>query len=118
MALLDATFWQGVGAGGISAAVASATTFLTRRHGRLSRLEDEVAACKRRDARMLVVEAGFRLVVGALARREPNSPELRMCRDLLNKHLPLSQLDCNLTAFGDLLNSLDIQPGSAAAAKD
>ncbi|MDP8994028.1 MAG: hypothetical protein M3N07_03445 [Pseudomonadota bacterium] len=115
MSIANAGFWEGVFSGGFAAAIASATAIFTRRSGRLARLEQEVAACKRRDARMLVVEAGFRLVVGALARREPDSPELKICRDLLNKHLPLTDQDRDLSGFADVLGQLDDLPGCSPA---
>lgn len=75
------------------------------RHGRLAKLEREVEECRHRDARMKVVEAGFRLVVGEMVRENPNSPALRMCGDLLNRKL--GPVPHDMAGFQDLLNDLD-----------
>jgi hypothetical protein len=101
------SWWSGAATGGGVALISAISAIFTRRNGRLARLEREVEACKQRDARMLVVEAGFRVLVGALARREPESPELRMCRDLLAKHLPITAADRDLSGFEDLLAAID-----------
>ena len=93
MPLGDLSFWQGAGSGAVAALTTLAGPILHRRSGRLGRLEREVEACKKRDAEFIVVKAGFRLLVGIVSREMPNSPELRMCRDLLDTRLPLTEAD-------------------------
>ena len=105
--LTDPSLWTGAGGGGVIGLV---TGVVTRRTGRIAKLEAEVEACKERDARVIVIEAGFRLVVGGLMRERPNSPELRMCADLLNRVLPLKPGETDLSAFKDLMAELDKVP--------
>lgn len=69
------------------------------------RLSSEVKECRNRDARFVVIEAGFRLVVGEMQRTNPNSAALRLCGDLLNRKLgpapDISDLTTLLTALDD-----------------
>lgn len=104
MELLDPTSWFAAagGGGGLLGFVAGQVRARSRK---LSMLEAEVQACRQRDARMVVIEAGFRMVVGELVREKPNSSVLQMCGDLLNRRLgPTPE---GVDGFEDLLRELD-----------
>jgi hypothetical protein len=109
-ALNDPVVWSAFGSGGFAGLLSAGAAAFGRRSNRLSRLEKEVQDCRERDAHVVVLAAGFRLMVGAMARREPNAPELKICRDLLDKHIPLRAADTNLACFADVLEALDELP--------
>lgn len=106
MAWLDTQFWAGAGA----SAIATVGAAFTRGRSRFARLEREVEKCQQERAQVIVLKAGFRLMVGAMQRREPHAPELKMCHDLLTKHLPFTPEDTNLACFADVLEALDQIP--------
>lgn len=96
--LLDPAVLTGVG----SAIAAFITGRVTKRDDRISALETEVEECRKRDARFVVVEAGFRMVVGEMVRKDPRNQVLRLCGDLLNRELGPAPAD-----FADLLSKID-----------
>ena len=68
------------------------------------KLDAEVQECRKRDANIVVVMAGVQLLVGKLERDDPESVELRMFGDLLNRKLgPPPSVD----DFADLVKRLD-----------
>jgi hypothetical protein len=99
--ILNPAVWSGAG----SAAVGFIAGHLKMRHGRMARLEKEVAECRKRDARVHVLEAGVRMVVGELLHRDPGNPALRMFGDLLAREVGPVNLDLN--EFMELLNKVD-----------
>lgn len=67
--------------------------------GRVAKLEEEVKACRERDADVLILTAGVRMVVGKVMREQPEAVELRMFNDL-----------CNRRGLGtDTLDPLDLE---------
>ena len=101
---LDPGAWLGAagGGGGLLGFVAGQVRSRSRR---ITKLENEVEACRKRDARLVVVEAGFRMIVGELVRRDPDNQALKMCGDLLNRKLgPAPE---GVAGFEDLLRKLD-----------
>ena len=115
MPLGDLSFWQGAGSGAVAALTTLAGPVLHRRSGRLARLEREVQACKKRDAEFIVVKAGFRLLVGIVSREMPHSPELRICRDLLDTRLPLTEAEGDPSLLNELL--VDFEPVGAGGTR-
>lgn len=98
---LDPAAWS-TGIGG--AALGLVTGHFKTNRGRISKLEQEVRECHKRDADFRVFAAGFRMVVGEMARDNPNSPALKLCGDLLNKKLgPPPSID----DFADLIKQAD-----------
>jgi hypothetical protein len=97
--LLDPAVMLGGGGG---------TTVLGFIGAQLHRQGKEIKECRERDARFVVIEAGFRMVVGEMARTNPNSPALQMCADLLNRKLGPAPVDVD--GFADLLRKLDEIP--------
>jgi hypothetical protein len=75
--------------------------------GKFHRQDKEIKECRERDARYVVFEAGFHLVVGELVRTNPNSDALRMCGDLLNRKLGPAP---DITDFSTLLTQLEDVP--------
>lgn len=68
------------------------------------KLDVEVQECRKRDANIVVVMAGVQLLVGKLERDDPDSIELRMFGDLLNRRLgPPPSVD----DFADLVSRID-----------
>jgi hypothetical protein len=86
------------------AAGGSGATALGLVGAKFHRLDREVKECRARDSRFVVIEAGFRMVVGEMQRENPNSIALQMCGDLLNRKLGPAPSMGDLT---DLLKQLD-----------
>lgn len=98
--LFDPAVWAGAGA----AALAFVGGRVTKRDARISKLEEEVEECRKRDADVLILTAGVRLMVGEMKRRSPGSPALQMFGDLLNRRLgPPPSID----EFAELLKQID-----------
>lgn len=98
--LLDpATLFGAGGGGGLLGFLAG---HVKTRNGRIAALEEEVEECRKRDARLIVVEAGFRMIVGEMCRKDPKNQVLKLCGDLLNRELGPAPSD-----FEDLIHKLD-----------
>lgn len=100
--LFDPSIWAGAGA----TAIAFVGGRVTKRDARINKLEAEVEECRQRDARFVIIEAGFRMVVGEMQRDNPNSVALQMCGDLLSRKLGPAP---SLGDFSELLAKLDEQ---------
>jgi len=105
---LDGGFWAGVGAGA-APVLGLVGAAMSRRNGRLARLEREVEACKKRDAEFVIVKAGLRLLVGLVSREMPLSPELRMFRDLMDQLTSAEDLS-HIAGVDELLAQLKDVP--------
>lgn len=71
---------------------------------RIAALEREVQECRKRDARFYVVEAGFRMVVGEMQRKDPDSEVLKQTGDLLRQ--AFGELSPAPTEFEDILKQI------------
>ncbi len=89
MPFFDPQFWTGAGAGGVTGALALVTARFTNRTSRLAKLEAEVEECRKRDSRVLVVEACFRVVMPELVRKDPGNQALTLVGDLLKRSAPI-----------------------------
>jgi hypothetical protein len=95
LSLLDpATVGSVVGGGGVLGFVGA----------KFHKLDVEVRECRRRDADIVIVMAGVQLLVGKMKRDDPESIELKMFGDLLNRRLgPPPSVD----DFNDLVSQID-----------
>ena len=61
------------------------TTALGFVGAKFHKLDSEVKECRARDSRFVIIEAGFRMVVGELGRIVPDNAVLAQTGDLLNQ---------------------------------
>lgn len=99
--IVDPQLWGGTAGGAFLGLVTG--HFKTNR-GRITKLEQKVEECRKRDADFQVLGAGFRMIVGEVMRENPNSPALKMCGDLLSRKFgpPPTVAD-----FADMLKQAD-----------
>jgi hypothetical protein len=95
-AMLDPAALLGGGAG---------TTVLGFVAARFHKIEKEVRECRRRDARFVIIEGAFRMVVGEMRRNDPANEVLQRAGDLLNQ--AFGEQSPAPSDFKDLLGKID-----------
>ena len=98
-ALLDPTVLFGAGGGGSLLAFIGA---------KFHRLDTEVKECRQRDADVLVMIAGVRVLAGKIQKDEPDCVELRMFNDLCARRLgPPPKTPSDFEALLDRIDQAD-----------
>lgn len=75
------------------------------------RMEAEIRECRARDSRFVVIEAGFRMVVGEMQRKDPQNETLQRTSDLLNK--AFGNPAPSFGDFDDLIRAIDKEDRNA-----
>jgi hypothetical protein len=99
--LLNSQFLFGAGGTGVLGFIGG---HVKSRGKRITAMEKEIAECRKRDADVIVLKAGMRILVGKIKREQPESIELQMFGDLMARRLgpvPETSLD-----FQELLNQI------------
>lgn len=94
------------GAGGGGGVLGFVAGHVKVRDHRMKKLEQQVEECRARDADVVILKAGVRLLVGKMRREHPESVELQMFSDLMNQR-GFGTDTLAPDSFDDLLKKID-----------